>query len=180
MFSDRELMQRSQAGSMDAYAQLFERHSEKIKGLAIKLLKDKPGGEDISQETFTRGLASINTWRGDADPKTWFMSIAVNLCRNRFRRNRERSTEDQHLDIPVSLAPHTDMQRTEVGVAMIKAILQLHPTHLCVFMMRRDGTPFEEIASFMKAKVGTVRCMQSRAKAELRRILGEEFNFAMD
>ena len=49
---------------------------------AASIVHDRDRAEDIMQETFLRALAKIDTYRAEAPPRSWFSSIAINLCRH--------------------------------------------------------------------------------------------------
>src|SRR5262245_28381347 len=77
--SDQELMDRSKGGDMTPYAMLFKRHADRIWRMAYMILHSSAAAEDVTQETFTRGLTHIASYRGEAEPRAWFSSIALNL-----------------------------------------------------------------------------------------------------
>src|SRR5262245_50108438 len=83
--SDQDLMERSKGGDMTPYAMLFKRHADRIWRMAYMILHSSAAAEDVTQETFTRGLTHIASYRGEAEPRAWFSSIALNLCRHYLR-----------------------------------------------------------------------------------------------
>src|SRR5688572_24657447 len=93
--SDQELMDRSKGGDMTPYAMLFKRHADRIWRMAYMILHSSAAAEDVTQETFTRGLTHIASYRGEAEPRAWFSSIALNLCRPYLRdKNKEAELAD--------------------------------------------------------------------------------------
>jgi hypothetical protein len=93
--SDQELMSRSKGGDMTPYAVLFKRHADRIWRMAYMILHSSAAAEDVTQETFTRGLTHIASYRGEAEPRAWFSSIALNLCRHHLRdKNKEAELAD--------------------------------------------------------------------------------------
>src|SRR5262245_42553006 len=58
--------------------------------MAFLFLHDRGGAEDAIQETFTRGLAHLHTYRGGGRPDVWLYSIALNVCRSTHRKARVR------------------------------------------------------------------------------------------
>lgn len=92
MVADKTLVQRCQAGDLEAFAALFDRYRQRIYGLACAILGDEPAAEDIVQETFLTLFQKIDDYRGEAAFATWLTAIAVNHCRSRLRYRKIRRT----------------------------------------------------------------------------------------
>jgi RNA polymerase sigma factor (sigma-70 family) len=56
------------------------------------MLRDRAAAEDVTQEVFSDALRGLSTFRGDASPRTWLLSIARNPCIDYLRaRKRDPS-----------------------------------------------------------------------------------------
>src|SRR5688572_14967257 len=69
---DVALMHRAASGDMTPYALLFKRHADRIWRMAFLILHSTAAAEDVVQETFTRGLSHIQSYRGESEPRAWF------------------------------------------------------------------------------------------------------------
>ncbi len=83
--SDEALAARAQAGERDALEQLLVRHRPWIFNLAIRMLRQRTGTQDATQEILLRVLRSLDSFRGESRFRTWLYRVAANHLLN-FRR----------------------------------------------------------------------------------------------
>ena len=91
---DVELVRAYQAGSLDAFDQLFLRYHQAIAALTNRLLRDPLLAEDLTQETFFRVLRSLDRIDDSFNFSAWIHRIATNLCYDEMRR-RKRGAQPQ-------------------------------------------------------------------------------------
>jgi RNA polymerase sigma-70 factor (ECF subfamily) len=176
--SDSALMERARTGQQEAYTQLFERHAERIWSLAHMMLHDSAASDDILQETFLRGWTRAGSFRGDSEPRSWLVSIALNACRKLLLK---RKTLEHHS--PSSLlqasgrpltgrAPHgplTSVIRRERYRRLTVALGYLTELQRTVFALHYGvGVSYEDIGIMLAMKAGAARAAAHRAKAVLR------------
>lgn len=66
--------------------------------LARRMLNDAAEAEDVAQEVFLRVWREAPRWKpGAAKFETWMHRVALNLCYDRLRRNREKTDPDAGL-----------------------------------------------------------------------------------
>jgi RNA polymerase sigma-70 factor (ECF subfamily) len=85
---DVELVRAFQAGSGEAFNQLFLRYHQPISGLTNRLVRDRLLAEDLTQETFFRVLRSLDHIDGSFNFSAWIHRIATNLCYDELRRKK--------------------------------------------------------------------------------------------
>jgi RNA polymerase sigma-70 factor (ECF subfamily) len=88
--SDVQLVRAFQAGSVEAFDQLFVRYHQAITALTGRLVRDPLLAEDLTQETFFRVLRSLDRIDESFNFSAWIHRIATNLCYDELRR-RKRS-----------------------------------------------------------------------------------------
>ena len=66
-----DLVVRCQAGDVDAFAELYARHSARIFSLAARMAGSPETGEDLLQEIFLQAYRKIGGFKGDAAVGTW-------------------------------------------------------------------------------------------------------------
>jgi len=86
------LLRRAQSGDRAAYGLLIVAYQDRLYNAVLRLVGDAEEAGDLTQETFTRGLMNIHSFRGDAQPYTWLFRIAVNLAISSLRRVKRRRT----------------------------------------------------------------------------------------
>ena len=155
--------------------EVVRQHAPRVYRLAYRLAGNPQDAEDLTQETFVRVFRSLASYQ----PGTfegWLHRITTNLFLDLVRRRqrirfdalpddserlpgRERSPEqvyaDSHLD--------PDIQR---------ALDALHPDfRVAVVLCDIEGLSYEEIATTLGIKLGTVRSRIHRGRLQLREAL---------
>jgi RNA polymerase sigma-70 factor (ECF subfamily) len=87
--TDSELARRAAAGDRGAFADLAERHYDRVHGLAWRWSGARVEAEDITQETMVKMAGAIRSFRGDSAFSTWLFRIAYTTAVDHIRaRNR--------------------------------------------------------------------------------------------
>lgn len=173
--ADGDLMERAARGDGRAYAALFGHHAERIRRVSYLLLHDSASAEDAVQETFTKGLAALSSYRGDSDPGAWFYAIALNVCRRMLRdeKIREERVHPEHLEKGrKSGSPRrgviTSVLRRETERQLSLALGYLTEPQKEVFVLHYvEGLPYEKIAEALQITVGAARALGFRARSVL-------------
>jgi RNA polymerase sigma-70 factor (ECF subfamily) len=174
-------MNRSRSGDMTPYAILFKRHADRIWRLAYMILHSSAAAEDVTQETFTRGLTHITSYRGESEPRAWFSSIALNLCRHHIRdRSKEAELADSatleqggRIGRPRTRGAISSAVRRETNRLLVIALGYLTHAQREVFVLHYvDDLPYEEISKILEIRPGAARALAHRAKAVLQKHLG--------
>jgi RNA polymerase sigma factor (sigma-70 family) len=158
---------------------LFQRHAPQVQRYVARRL-GADAADDIVAETFLlafRQRAGFDVTRGDALP--WLYGIATNLL-GRHRRNEIRlykALARTGTD-PVT-APFTDrvderVTATAASRRLASALAGLSAAYRdALLLVAWGGLSYEETATALGVPVGTVRSRISRARADLRRTLGD-------
>jgi RNA polymerase sigma-70 factor (ECF subfamily) len=151
---------------------LFDRHHQRLYGLARRLSSDPEEAKDLVQEAFLRAAkrpGSLPT--EDHRAEAWLVRVVVNLCRDRYRRLavRRRPEVVHNLDQKVPGSPESQaIARTSVQTALAS----LKPRRRAVIVLRElEGLPVAEVAKLLGMNPGTVRWHHSLGRQELARLL---------
>lgn len=125
--SDRDLASRAACGDRDAFACLLRRHYDRIHRLAWRFTGSVADAEDIAQEVCCKLVEKIGTFKGDAKFTTWLTGIAVNACRDHYRRGRVVTRLKTHVTVFAGLAPAPDGSGLHASVWLSSAIARLDP-----------------------------------------------------
>lgn len=168
---DHQVAQALAQGDVRRAAQLLVlHHADAVYATCRALLRDATLAEDLSQEAFVRAIAALPTFRGDAQSRTWLLSIARNLCLDHLRRQKGPIDERVELDVEgheSETPPPFDLlvRRGDVerGLSVLseteRAIVVLHHAH---------GVSYAELAGSFNLAEGTVRMRMSRALTKMR------------
>ena len=189
---DVEMIRQAQAGDRGAYGQLVVLYQDRLYNAILRLVGDRDEALELTQETFTRGLIKIDTFRGDASPYTWLFRIAVNLGISQLRkvgRNRVfsldrpgrngwgRGGDDDEqasglLDQVAqdrSEAPPQRVERQERDGVVLAALGRLDAEYRAVLVMRDiEGFDYQQMADVLGLPLGTLKSRLFRARLALR------------
>ncbi len=171
----------------------FERMVLEVQDKALRLahgfLGDWDDARDAVQEALVKAYRRRHTFRGEADPATWFYPILTNHCRDRLRRRRVRSFllpwrgrgDDGSSDAPPELqapspdpSPEREAQRGAFRRALLRALKTLPARQQEVFRLRAlTGLSVAETASALGISAGAVKAHLFRATQALQKQLAE-------
>jgi RNA polymerase sigma-70 factor (ECF subfamily) len=166
--ADRKLVDACRGGDADAYAGLVERYSRSVFAVCLGTLGNVHDAEDISQETFIKGLARVGQLRDGGQFGPWIMKIARNLCLDHARR-RKRGAEI------VALSGRDRRGFGEEHADLREAIARLPEKYRLPLMLYYfDGRSSENVAGALGISTDGVLTRLSRARKELRRLIDSQ------
>ena len=179
---DRDLVTRHLYGDPEAFAEVYDRFGGLVFHLARRMAGDDALAEDLSQEIFLRIFKHLEKFKGKSSLKTWVYRVSINCCRSRLdRRSRRRRSfvdiEDERLDemATTSEGPEARLQRREAAELVGQALARLPlPFREAVVLRDIGGLAYEEIATVLGVRIGTVRSRIARGRDRLRLIVGGE------
>jgi RNA polymerase sigma-70 factor (ECF subfamily) len=171
---DVELVELARSGDRLAFDELLRRHDSRMRGLAYRLMADRHRMDDALQEAYLKAYKALPRFRAGSDFGTWLYRITYNACIDELRK-RKRSplaTADQ-ID-PESSSPGPE--RVVSAAETVRGALAELPVDQRVTVVLVDGEGFDhrEAAKILGVAPGTVASRLHRARAALRRVLGEE------
>jgi RNA polymerase sigma-70 factor (ECF subfamily) len=86
------LFRKAQAGDRAAFGQIVLIFQHRLFNAILRIVGDSDEARELTQETFTRALVKIDSFRGDAGPYTWLFRIAMNLAISQLRKVQRHRT----------------------------------------------------------------------------------------
>jgi len=167
-------------GDREAFAFIYRSHSELVRRVCLRMLRDPAEAEDAAQDVFFRVFLKINTFRGESAFSSWLYRLTTNIVLMRFRRNKHNWTSlgectaddsdpgseigapDPHLS---GLPARIDLQAAiDVLPDGYKAAFILHDVH---------GYDHKEIAEIFGYSVGNSKSQLHKARRRLRTLLAD-------
>ncbi len=165
----------------EEYEELFAAQREKLRRMAYLFLHEESAVEDAVQETCTRGLAKLHTFRSESRFDVWVYSIALNVCRQAYRKARleEKLSDPQRQGTArrASRGPLTSLMRREQASRLAIALGYLTDLQREAFVLHYvEELPYEAIAPMLGISVVGARGMAHRARRVLRSKLPPSFD----
>jgi RNA polymerase sigma-70 factor (ECF subfamily) len=175
------LLQRSLDGDTDAIQTLVQNHQAAVYRLALSILDDPVEAEEAVQEAFVSALNALDTYRGDAQFKSWLFSITINQCRRRLKKRQAKELLFTALQSLFRLKgegpahPEEILIQREAKTALWKAVEALGEKHrLPLILYYQHELSVAEIAEVLNLRLGTVLSRLYTARERLRAALDLE------
>lgn len=160
------------AGDVRAAAeQLVVAYGSEVLGRCANLVGDRFAAEDLAQDVFSRAIAGLAGFRGEATLRTWLFMIVRNVCIDHHRRmsggaglrDEDADAEEQPEERPFLIELMTD--REQLG----RALDALEETERALVILRYvHGLGYSELAQSFGIKEGAARMRLCRALGRMR------------
>jgi len=180
--SDEELILEFQKNNKeDAFNILVQRYKNPLTNFVFRFLGDYEACNDVVQETMIKVYRYKDSYSSVAKFSTWIYTIAGNLARTEYRRQRRQNIfsindygeEHQTYDLPdESYRPDVI---TDIGIKdeiIQKALMKVKETYREAVILRDiQGLSYEEISEILGVNEGTVKSRINRGRAQLQDLL---------
>ncbi|MGE5552014.1 MAG: RNA polymerase sigma factor [Bacteroidota bacterium] len=173
------LIQRCQAGEMDAFEELLGRYEGLVYNLTHRYFGSQAEAADVAQEAMLKVFRRISEFKGHSSFKTWLYRVVTNLCLDTLRKHRtpplsldELEEDGKTLpDLPSKGEdPEGALEQAELRGILGDLLATLAEDHRIIIVLRDvEGLAYEEIAAILGCSLGTVKSRLARAREALRR-----------
>jgi RNA polymerase sigma-70 factor (ECF subfamily) len=142
-----------------------------LRAFAVSLSGSLDRADDLVQETLTRALANIDSFRPGTNMVAWLFTILRNQFRSEYRKRR-REVEDADGNHALGLqAPPEQMGHVEMG-ELRSALARLPDDQReALVLVGAAGFSYEEAAGICGCAVGTIKSRVNRARTQLASLL---------
>lgn len=166
-----------------AFAELVDRHRQKLVGIMHHILGNLEEAEDVSQEVFIRIYRARSTYHPQAKFSTWLYTIAHNQALNALRSRARKPSVALNTNESGSMghrpeeqiladsgpAPSGQMRQAELATIIRQALDTLNERQrMAVVLNKFNEMNYAEIATVMGLSTKAVKSLLSRARASLR------------
>ncbi|HEX3358352.1 MAG TPA: sigma-70 family RNA polymerase sigma factor [Tepidisphaeraceae bacterium] len=191
--AEAELLRRAQFGDRAAFGQIVVRFQDRLYNSILRMVGDAEEARDLTQETFTRALIKIESFRGESGAYTWLFRIGVNLAISQLRKEHKHrmfslnqpaggngaasrgGDEDQASSLIDRLAetngtsPGDASEKRESSEQVLAALGRLDAEYRAVLIMRDvEGFDYQQMAEVLGLPLGTLKSRLFRARLALR------------
>lgn len=154
------------------------KHGNELLRLAFSYVRDAEIAKDLVQNTFIKCYKNIDSFRYDADIKTWLYRITINECKDYLKSWNYKMVQVKSFinETAKSLLPSTektviDKYNNEEIKDTIFSLPKVYRE--VVYLYYYDSLKIEEIADVLDIPMNTVKTRLRRAKQKLESILKE-------
>jgi len=180
--SDEELILEFQKNNTeDAFNILVQRYKNPLTNFVFRFMGDYETCNDVVQETMIKVYRYKDSYSSVAKFSTWIYTIAGNLARTEYRRQRRQNIfsindygeEHQTYDLPdESYRPDVITDSGIQDEIIQKALMKVKETYREAVILRDiQGLSYEEISEILGVNEGTVKSRINRGRAQLQELL---------
>jgi RNA polymerase sigma-70 factor (ECF subfamily) len=173
---DETLMAEVARGQRSALEPLIRRHVTPLLTFIQRMTGDYHRGEELFQEVFLAVWCKRHLYEYPRSFKTWLYAIAINQCRQAFRRKQSQTFPLADFGslvlAPAGQSPVDTMISTENATLVAGALALLPPQQRSVVVLRVwQQLSYAEIGQALETSEGTVRSYMHHGLAALRKHL---------
>jgi len=167
----------AQAGDRAAAALLVEAYWDRLFRWLFQLTRDRHRAEDLTQETFLKALAAIQSFRVGSNFRAWLFRIAHNNFVNTKRSDKRRAMPllDEVPPADIAPGPTTLAEDRETLERITQAIAELPREFRTALLLRcEEGMNFRDMAEVLQITEETARWRVFKARQKLVKVLEPE------
>lgn len=150
---------------------LVELHYALLYRYAFRLSGSPTDAEDLTQQTFLSAQAHLDQLRDPAQAKNWLCTILRHCYLKSLRKKGRTAASVENLDelaVSVPVHSHFDSEKLQQSIDLLPDEFKIP---LILFYFKEFS--YKEIAQQLDVPLGTVMSRLSRAKAFLKKHLGD-------
>lgn len=185
--TDLDLVRLAQAGDAEAFGELVERNRRAVFRAALAAVGSPAEADDVAQEAFVTAYRKLGSFRGEAQFRTWLLSITWRKAIDRRKSlsrwlrmtvSAPRDEDGQDAFDQMERVPSGERSQEEALAddelqRNVKRLIGTLPRKLRdALMLAGSGEyTYEQIGQMLGAPVGTVKWRVSEARRVLKRKL---------
>lgn len=174
MDADLFTIRKMKQGDEEAFDAFVRKNYNDILKYCTFHCADRREAEDLTQETFVRFFAKLSEYRYQGKTKNYLYTIAANLCRNHYKKQRAVPLEEDVLTAVAGAAP--DEEAAASTHLLLEWALDQLPAQQreVIILYYYQGLKLREIADVLKIGLPLVKYRLRQAKIALQNCIGKE------
>jgi RNA polymerase sigma-70 factor (ECF subfamily) len=152
------------------FERIYRRHVGDVYHYALAVMRNQPDAEDVTQTTFLNAYRAFQRGERPEKAHNWLITIAHNVCRQRFRQSARRPHEvefDEDIGDRLIGAPEEEIGPTAEDIR--RALGHLAFNQRAALVMRElEGRSYAEIGEILSLSPSAVETLIFRARRALR------------
>ena len=150
------------------FSEFVHRHKSTIYTVCYMFSKDNDEVQDLFQDILTNLWTGFDSFRGEAQQKSWVWRVALNTCISVERRKKNRTGAAQ-LSMDIDLYADDDNDILQVQ-ALHKRINSLGLVDRAIILLWLEDMSYEEIGAIMGISARNVGVKLFRIKERLKQM----------
>ena len=173
--SDDFLVSRARAGDRQAFADLLERHYDRIYRLGVRMLGDIESAADLAQDVCVGLPGKLGSYRGESRFTTWLYRVVVNAARDAMRRAATRRRMEDHYGEVEAMQRSADASRQREALWLRQSLGRLgEDLRTTVALVVGEGLGHADAGRVLGVAESTVSWRMSEVKKRLRALAVDE------
>ena len=170
-----DIVQRVRAGDVDAFGQIVKGYERLVLALAVMILRNREGADDVTQDAFVRAFERLDLYDVRRPFYPWLATITMRLSRNWLARHSPGARRE------TPIQPESSAYASAAPAALDVLVAEDEGRHLwrlverlplgertAVVLHYRQELSVSEVASAIGVTAGTVKTLLFRARQHLR------------
>jgi RNA polymerase sigma factor (sigma-70 family) len=172
--ADGDVVRDVRRGNREAFGHLVSRYQGRLFGLALVMVRERAGAEEVTQDAFVRAYTRLAHYDETRPFYPWLATIAVRLSQNWLRRHgrqvrREGTSLEDAREPSESESTLGPLLADERGARLWQAVAALPSGQRTALVLHyRDAQPVADIARALGVTAGTIKTLLFRARRRLR------------
>jgi RNA polymerase sigma-70 factor (ECF subfamily) len=170
-----DIVQRVRAGDVDAFGHIVKGYERRVFGLAVMILRNREGADDVTQDAFVRAFERLDLYDVRRPFYPWLATITMRLSMNWLARHSPGARRE------TPIQPESSAYASAAPAALDVLVAEDEGRHLwrlverlplgertAVVLHYRQELSVSEVASAIGVTAGTVKTLLFRARQHLR------------
>jgi RNA polymerase sigma factor (sigma-70 family) len=160
---DRGIARHTPFGKKNFVSELVIQHSDRLFRIILRLVQSRSTAEDILQDTWVNAIRKFHQYDPSRPISAWLTKIAVNRCRDYWRRERLRGFRKQtwnskRFEESADAVTADSSREVDTHIDISAALMTLsHKLREVVVLKFYSGLTLEEMAQVLDVPSGTVK-----------------------
>lgn len=162
-----------------AFDYILDEYGDDILRFCYMKVNDESIAEDLTQETFINIFKYIGRFKGKSSLKTWIYKIALNCCREYFRKNKNLVIVDDSRFVQNNIIAEFDLEEEILTLVdneiIASALEEIKPQYKdIIYMFYYKDFTVRDIAEILEQNENTIKTKLRRGRNELGKVLAKE------
>jgi RNA polymerase sigma-70 factor (ECF subfamily) len=163
-------------GKKNEYSNIVKKYKNGIYSFIFRMVRNQEDAMDLAQETFIKAYNNLDTFKVEHSFKSWLYTIASHHTIDFLRKKKHmKKVELEDRDGTESYVSPVDRLINDEKIKRLnRAVNGLKESYrMAIILKHKRGMSVKEISEIMGVPQGTVKTWLHRARAELRKKIGQ-------